>query len=279
MRTFLTSRLGHVRPPSSRRVMATLALAVLGVAGETAGPAPAAQTPSVVGAARQLQWEVVRSGPHDPEAFVQGLVWHDGGFFESTGLLGRSSLRRVEWPTGRVVRRVNLPGDVFGEGLARVGDRLIQLSWKSGRGFVYDLSSFRLLREVRYEGEGWGLAYDGTSLVQSDGTNVLTYRDTETFAPRRRLSVTWNGQPLQHLNELEFIDGAVWANVWYTDFIVQISPESGQVISYLDLAGLRGPDAGRNADAVLNGIAYDPATRRLFVTGKLWPAIFEIRVR
>jgi glutaminyl-peptide cyclotransferase len=259
--------------------MAALVLAVLGVAGETAGPAPAAQTPSVGVAARKLQWAVVRSGPHDAQAFVQGLVWHDGGFFESTGLLGRSTLRRVEWPTGRVVRRVDLPGDVFGEGLARVGNRLIQLSWKSGRGFVYDLGSFRLLREVRYEGEGWGLAYDGTSLVQSDGTNVLTYRDAETFEPRRRLAVTWNGQPLQHLNELEFVDGAVWANVWYTDFIVQISPESGQVVSYLDLTGLRGPDSSRNPDAVLNGIAYDSATRRLFVTGKLWPAIFEIRVR
>jgi glutamine cyclotransferase len=260
-------------------VLAALVLAVIGVAAETAGPAPAAPLPATVGAARQLQWEVVRSGPHDPQAFVQGLVWHDGGFFESTGLLGRSTLRRVEWPTGRVVRRVDLPGDVFGEGLARVGDRLIQLSWKSGRGFVYELGSFRLLREVRYEGEGWGLAYDGTSLIQSDGSNVLTYRDAETFAPRRRLAVTWDGQPLQHLNELEFIDGAVWANVWYTDFIVQISPESGQVVSYLDLAGLRGPDSGKNPDAVLNGIAYDPATRRLFVTGKLWPAIFEIRVR
>jgi glutamine cyclotransferase len=174
---------------------------------------------------------------------------------------------------------VDLPGDVFGEGLARVGNRLVQLSWKSGRGFVYDLGSFRLLREVRYEGEGWGLAYDGTSLIQSDGSNVLTYRDPETFAPRRQLAVTWDGQPVRNLNELEFIDGAVWANVWYTDFIVQISPESGQVISYLDLAGLRGADSGRHPDAVLNGIAYDPATRRLFVTGKLWPAIFELRVR
>ena len=279
MRTLLAGWRGRIRPRSLRRVMAALAIATLGVAGETARPAPAAQTPAVAGAARRLQWEVVRSGPHDPQAFVQGLVWHDGGFFESTGLLGRSTLRRVEWPSGRVVRRVDLPGDVFGEGLARVGNRLVQLSWKSGRGFVYDLGSFRLLREVRYEGEGWGLAYDGTSLIQSDGSNVLTYRDPETFAPRRQLAVTWDGQPVRNLNELEFIDGAVWANVWYTDFIVQISPESGQVISYLDLAGLRGADSGRHPDAVLNGIAYDAAARRLFVTGKLWPAIFELRVR
>ena len=178
-----------------------------------------------------------------------------------------------------MIRRVDLPADVFGEGLARVGNRLIQLTWQSGRAFVYDLGTLRLLREFRYEGEGWGLAYDGASLIQSDGTNVLTYRDPESFTLKRRLAVTWNGQPLQNLNELEFIEGAVWANVWYTDFIVQISPESGQVTSYLDLTGLRGSDSGRHPDAVLNGIAYDSTTRRLFVTGKLWPAIFEIRVR
>jgi glutamine cyclotransferase len=206
-------------------------------------------------------------------------VWHDGGFFESTGLLGESTLRRVEWPTGRVLRRVDLPPDVFGEGLARVGNRLVQLTWQSGRGFVYDLATLRLIREFRYEGEGWGLAYDGASLILSDGTNVLTYLDPERFAPTRRLAVTWNGRPLHRLNELEFIEGAVWANVWYTDFIVQIDPESGRVTSFLDLTGLRGRDARREPDAVLNGIAYDPATRRLFVGGKLWPMIFEIRVR
>jgi glutamine cyclotransferase len=206
-------------------------------------------------------------------------VWHDGGFFESTGLLGESTLRRVEWPTGRVLRRVDLPPDVFGEGLARVGNRLVQLTWQSGRGFVYDLATLRLIREFRYEGEGWGLAYDGASLILSDGTNVLTYLDPERFTPTRRLAVTWNGRPLHRLNELEFIEGAVWANVWYTDFIVQIDPESGRVTSFLDLTGLRGHDARREPDAVLNGIAYDPATRRLFVGGKLWPMIFEIRVR
>ena len=278
----LVGRPGGVPPRSPGRVVAALALAMLAVAGETAGPSPpmtAAQAPSATQAARRLNWEVVRSGPHDSQAFIQGLVWHEGGFFESTGRHGQSTLRRVEWPSGRVLRRVDLPADVFGEGLARVGNRLIQLTWQSGRAFVYDLGTLRLLREFRYEGEGWGLAYDGASLIQSDGTNVLTYRDPESFTLKRRLAVTWNGQPLQNLNELEFIEGAVWANVWYTDFIVQISPESGQVTSYLDLTGLRGPDSGRHPDAVLNGIAYDPTTRRLFVTGKLWPAIFEIRVR
>jgi glutamine cyclotransferase len=184
----------------------------------------------------------------------------------------------VEWPSGRVVRRVDLPPNVFGEGLARVGNRLVQLTWKSGRAFVYDVSTLRLLEEFRYEGEGWGLVFDGTSLIQSDGTDVLTYRDPQRFTPIRRLAVTWNGRPLHRLNELEFIDGEVWANVWYTDVIVRIDPASGRVTSYLDLTGLLPAGQRRQQDAVLNGIAYDPATRRIFVGGKLWPTLFQIRV-
>jgi glutamine cyclotransferase len=270
---------GLIRRRSPRTGLGTgLLLAALTLAGEGVVPNPATSaSPSTD--ARKLRWEVVRSSPHDSRAFLQGLVWHDGGFFESTGLLGESTLRRVEWPTGRVLQRVDLPPEVFGEGLARVGDRLVQLTWRSGRGFVYDLATLRLIREFRYEGEGWGLAYDGASLILSDGTNVLTYLDPERFAPTRKLAVTWNGRPVHRLNELEFIEGAVWANVWYTDFIVQIDPESGRVTSFLDLTGLRGREARREPDAVLNGIAYDPATRRLFVGGKLWPMIFEIRVR
>jgi glutamine cyclotransferase len=248
------------------------------LAGAAAGPAPPVPADPSIAPARQLRWEVVGSYPHDPGAFLQGLVWHDGGFFESTGLLRQSTLRRVEWPSGRVVRRVDLPPDVFGEGLARVGNRLIQLTWRSGRAFVYDLATLRLLQEFRYEGEGWGLAFDGVSLVQSDGSDVLTYRDPERFTPTRRLPVTWNGRPLQHLNELEVVDGQVWANVWYTDYIVQIDPASGRVSSFLDLTGLL-PPSQRHRDAVLNGIAHDPATRRVFVSGKLWPRVFEIRIR
>ena len=257
-------------------VAGILLVAVLPTA-RAAGPLPPAPAGPSTEVARQLRWDVVRRTPHDPEAFLQGLVWYDGGFFESTGRYGRSTLRRVEWPTGRVLRRVDLPPDVFGEGLARVGRRLVQLTWRSGRGFVYDVETFTLLREFRYEGEGWGLTYDGASLILSDGTNVLTYLDPERFTPTRKLAVTWNGQPLQRLNELEFIDGTVWANVWYTDFVVQIDPASGRVTSYLDLTGLRGPEPGPEG-AVLNGIAYDPANRRLWVSGKLWPMLFEIRV-
>jgi glutamine cyclotransferase len=257
-------------------VIVPILLAALALAG-TVAPPPSASAGSSTDA-RKLSWEVVRSSPHDEGAFLQGLVWHDGGFFESTGLLGQSTLRRVEWPTGRVLRRVDLPPDVFGEGLARVGGRLVQLTWQSGRGFVYDLATLRLLREFRYAGEGWGLTYDGASLILSDGTDVLTYLDPVRFVPTRKLAVTWNGRALHRLNELEFIEGAVWANVWHTDFIVQIDPRSGRVTSYLDLAGLGG-DRRRDPEAVLNGIAYDPAGRRLFVGGKRWPTIFEIRVR
>jgi glutamine cyclotransferase len=267
------------RPPSRAGVVAAIMLAALALAGGAASPAPPGSASQSTDTARQLRWEIVRSSPHDPRAFLQGLVWHDGGFFESTGRLGQSTLRRVEWPTGRVLRRVDLPPDVFGEGLARVGDRLVQLTWRSGRGFVYDLATLRLLREFRYEGEGWGLAYDGTSLILSDGTNVLTYLDPGRYTPTRTLAVTWNGQPLHRLNELEFIEGAVWANVWHTDFVVQIDPASGRVTSFLDLTGLRPSSARRQPEAVLNGLAYDPATRRLFVGGKLWPLVFEIRVR
>jgi glutaminyl-peptide cyclotransferase len=248
------------------------------LAAVAAGPAPPPTADPGIAPARQLRWEVVGTYPHDPGAFLQGLVWHDGGFFESTGLLGRSTLRRVAFPSGRVLQRVSLPPDVFGEGLARVGNRLIQLTWRSGRAFVYDLKTLRVLEEFRYEGEGWGLAFDGTSLVQSDGSAVLTYRDPQRFTPTRRLTVTWNGRPLPHLNELEVVEGEVWANVWYTDYIVRIDPASGRVSAFLDLAGLL-PPGQRHRDAVLNGIAYDPAARRLFVSGKLWPSIFEIRVR
>ena len=262
------------------RTVATVAILLAALlAGEAAGPAPPTPVDPTTLPAPRREWEVVRSSPHDPSAFLQGLVWHDGGFFESTGLHGLSTLRRLEWPSGRVVRQVKLPPDVFGEGLARVGNRLVQLTWRSGRGFVYDLPTFRLLREFRYEGEGWGLTYDGASLVMSDGTDVLTYLDPQRLTPTRKLAVTWNGRPLHRLNELEFIEGEVWANVWYTDFIVRIDPASGRVSSFLDLTGLLPADRRPEEGAVLNGIAYDGATRRVFVSGKLWPLIFEIRVR
>jgi len=237
--------------------------------------AVAGNTPVI---AREAGYDVVKDFPHDPGAFLQGLVWHNG-FFESTGQFGRSSLRRVEYPTGKVLQRVNLDSQYFGEGLAMVDNRLIQLTWQSHRGFVYDRDSFKQLREFEYDTEGWGLTYDGKSLILSDGTDVLTFINPESFKPARKLSVKFNGKALRDLNELEYIDGEIWANVWHSDQIVRIDPASGQVKSYLNLAGILPENERSDPEAVLNGIAYDQQGKRIFVSGKLWPRIFEIRLK
>ena len=223
-------------------------------------------------------YEVVGSYPHDPRAFLQGLVWHDGGFYESTGRFGESTLRRVAFPSGEVVQQVPLSGEFFGEGLALVGDRLIQLTWQSKRAFIYDRATFAPLGEFTYETEGWGLTYDGASLILSDGSDVLPYFDPDRYPPLRTLAVTMDGRPLRRLNELEWIRGEIWANVWLTDLIVRIDPATGQVVGVLDLAGLLPPEWRRDSDDVLNGIAYDPDGGRIFVSGKRWPLLFEIRV-
>jgi len=258
---------------------AALVLAVLGAiwfrSGEGGEQMVSSNTPVI---AREVHYEVVNNFPHDPDAFLQGLVWYNG-FFESTGQFGRSSLRRVEYPSGKVLQRVNLDSQYFGEGLAMVDNRLIQLTWQSHRGFVYDRDSFDHIREFTYDTEGWGLTYDGKSLILSDGTDVLTFLDPDSFKPTRKVSVKFNGAPLRELNELEYIDGEVWANVWHTDRIVRIDPASGQVKSYLNLAGILPEDEKSNPEAVLNGIAYDAQGKRIFVSGKLWPRIFEIRLK
>lgn len=230
-------------------------------------------------AARQLSYEVVNSYPHDPDAYLQGLVWYDNGFYESTGLHGRSTLRRVEFPSGRILKSISLDADLFGEGLALVGDRLVQLTWQAHRGFVYERESFKLIREFTYNSEGWGLAFDGKNLILSDGSNTLTYLDAETYQPVRRLQVTMNGRPVTELNELEFIDGEIWSNVWQTDLIVIIDPSTGQVKSFLNLKGILASSARSGSDAVLNGIAYDSDRKRIFVGGKLWPRLFEIKIK
>jgi glutamine cyclotransferase len=235
--------------------------------------------PASAETARQLSYEVVNSYPHDPEAYLQGLVWYDNGFYESTGLHGRSTLRRVEFPSGKVVKLIKLDPSLFGEGLALVGDHLIQLTWQAHRGFVYDRESFKLVREFNYDTEGWGLAYDGKNLILSDGTSTLTFLDPQTYQSIRKLQVTMNGRPITELNELEFIDGQIWANVWQTDLILLIDPATGQVRSFLNLKGIR-PDSERQGNEdVLNGIAYDSEQKRIFVSGKLWPRLFEIRIK
>jgi len=223
-------------------------------------------------------YEVMGAYPHDPGAFLQGLVWYDGGFYESTGLYGESSLRRVAFPSGEVLQQVAVPPEYFGEGLTMVGDRLIQLTWKSKKAFVYDRQTFGLLGDFAYDTEGWGLTYDGTSLIKSDGSDALFFLDPETYQRTRTVQVTLDGRRIQRLNELEWIRGEVWANVWQTDYIVRIDPNSGQVIGVLDLTGLLPTGERRGGEDVLNGIAYDPETDRTFVGGKKWPLLFEIRL-
>jgi glutamine cyclotransferase len=229
--------------------------------------------------AQQVSYEVVSSYPHDPTSFTQGLVWHGGTLYESTGLKGESKLRRLEFPSGRVLKEISLAPEFFGEGLALVDSRLIQLTWQSHRGFVYDLETFRLLQEFSYDTEGWGLTYDGKNLILSDGSSNLFYLDPQTFRPIRKLAVTMNGRPVTELNELEFIEGEIWANVWQTDLILRIDPSTGQVASFLDLKGVLAPSDKTGREDVLNGIAYDSDKKRIFVTGKLWPRIFEIKVK
>jgi glutamine cyclotransferase len=229
--------------------------------------------------ARQLDYEVVSSYPHDPTAFLQGLVWYEGGFYESTGLNGQSTLRRVEFPSGKILKSINLSPELFGEGVALIDNRLVQLTWKSLRGFVYDRDSLALLREFKYQTEGWGITYDGRHLIMSDGSSDLTYLDSSSFAPVRKLSVVMNGRPVENLNELEFIEGEIWSNVWQTDLILRINPGTGQVFSFLNLRGILPAGMRTGREDVLNGIAYDAQKKRIFVSGKLWPRIFEIRIK
>jgi glutaminyl-peptide cyclotransferase len=251
-------------------------VALIPASGGAKNPATAADQGS---AARRLDYEVVNFYPHDPDAFLQGLVWHDGALYESTGLYGHSTLRRVDLASGRVLKSISLPPNLFGEGLAIVDKRLIQLTWTSKIGMVYDLDSFKLLRQFTYKTEGWGLTYDGRSLILSDGSSYLTYLDPATFAPMRKLAVTMDGHPVDNLNELEFIDGTIWSNVWQTNMIVCIDPATGRVKSFLNLKGIL-PDSMRTGkEDVLNGIAYDAQKKRIFISGKLWPYLFEIRVK
>ena len=223
-------------------------------------------------------YEVVGSFPHDRGAFTQGLLFRNGSLLESTGNYGPSSLREVEPATGRVLKQIGVPREYFAEGLAVVGDRAFQLTWKEKKCFVYDADTFRKLQEFTYEGEGWGLTTDGTLLVMSDGTNRIRFIDPKDFRVLRTIDVTLSGQPLERLNELEWINGEIFANVWQTDTIVRIDPATGHVRGVVDFAGLLPPTERANAD-VLNGIAYEPATGRLLVTGKWWPRLYEVKVK
>ena len=221
-------------------------------------------------------FQVVRAFPHDPRAYTQGLVFEGGFLYEGTGKYGESTLRKVELETGRVVQSRALERRLFGEGIAILGDRIIQLTWRAGTGIVYDKASLRELRRFRYTGEGWGLAWDGTHLIMSDGSSTLRFLDPTTFKVVRRLLVRSRGRRVGRLNELEYVEGEIFANIWYKDWIARISPATGEVTGWIDLRALW-PDR-EDREAVLNGIAYDPTNRRLFVTGKNWPKLYEIRL-
>ncbi len=225
-------------------------------------------------------YTVVRSFPHDPEAFTEGLFVGADGLYESTGLEGRSSIRRVRLETGEVLQRRDLDPRYFGEGIVAWGDRLIQLTWRSGIGFVHDLHSFDVVGDFHYPGEGWALTHDGRRLIMSDGTPDLRFLDPVTLKETGRLRVTDGGRPVADLNELEFVRGEVLANVWQTDRIARIDPATGRVKAWIDLSGLIGPHGqGRYGEPdVLNGIAYDARGDHLYVTGKNWPRLFEIRL-
>ncbi|MEN3002485.1 MAG: glutaminyl-peptide cyclotransferase [Armatimonadota bacterium] len=222
-------------------------------------------------------YRIVKTYPHDPKAFTQGLVYADGFLYEGTGLEGQSSLRKVELRTGRVLQIKKLAPELFGEGITLWQDKIYQLTWRNGICFVYERDSFRSITEFRYTGEGWGLTHDGKHLIMSDGSDTLTFRDPDTFAIVKRLQVKADGVPVRNLNELEYVEGEIYANVWQTDMIARISPATGEVVGWIDLSGLLSEREARNAD-VLNGIAYDPKGKRLFVTGKLWPKLFEIEL-
>jgi glutaminyl-peptide cyclotransferase len=224
-------------------------------------------------------YEVVHTYPHDRGAFTQGLLYLDGALYESTGLNGRSSLRKVEPETGRVLQKVDVPPGYFAEGLAELNGKLYQLTWRNHTAFVYDLKTFKLETNFLYACEGWGLTTDGKSLILSDGTDQIRFINPADFRVERTIEVKENGLAEFNLNELEYVKGEIFANVWRTDDIVRIDPASGNVLGRINFAGLLKPEDRDATTDVLNGIAYDAAGDRLFITGKCWPKLFEVRLK
>jgi glutamine cyclotransferase len=234
---------------------------------------------AVVAEVPTYEAEVVRAYPHDPQAFTEGLFYLGGFIYEATGLEGRSHVRKEELATGKALQSLDLPAQYFGEGIVAWKNRLLELTWRSHIGFIYDLKTFKLLGSFPYAGEGWALTQNGREIIMSDGTPQLRFLDPVTLKTTHTLTVTAEGAPVQNLNEIEWVKGQILANIWLTNRIARIDPESGKVVGWIDLSRL--PDAGlvrRDRDAVPNGIAYDAGRDRLFVTGKLWPRLYEIRL-
>ena len=227
--------------------------------------------------AHRMRVQIVQSYPHDRAAFTQGLLLDAGKLFESTGLVGRSSLREIELTTGRVIRKIDVPPPIFAEGLALAGDKLVQLTWQNGKALVYDKRTFAQVGEFAYRGEGWGLCTAGTDLIMSDGSATLAVRRSTDFGVVRTIKVTMDGQPVTQLNELECVNGDVYANVWMRDLIVRIDTKTGQVIERIDAPNLLSPIERQNPDMVLNGIAHDPSSQTFLITGKLWPKVFRVK--
>jgi glutaminyl-peptide cyclotransferase len=238
---------------------------------------PLKQSPSTTANLPLYSYQIVRVYPHDPNAFTQGLQYVDGVFYEGTGLNGRSSIRKVELETGKVLQQRAVPAEHFGEGITVWKNDLIELTWQTHVAFVYDRATFQPKKQFSYPGEGWGLTHDGTNLIMSDGSDELRVLDPITFVEKRRIKVTAAGAPLRNLNELEVVKGEIFANIWQTDYVARIAPDTGRVSAYIDLRGLLTANERANTD-VLNGIAYDAQHERLFVTGKLWPKLFEIKL-
>lgn len=226
----------------------------------------------------ETRWSIIATYPHDSKAFTEGLFYHDGQLWESTGLVGQSDIRVSRLSDGRVLRRVKVPPPYFGEGIVAWRDRLISLTWSQGKGFIWSWPKLKQIGSFAYSGEGWGLTADERTIYMSDGTADIRRLDPETLKEQGRIHVTWQGRPVRMLNELEYVDGEILANVWTTPYIVRIDPASGAVIDWIDLRDLVEKNATGDTDAVLNGIAWDKTGRRLFVTGKNWANLYQIRL-